>query len=419
MQKAPLPAREEERLAALRALKILDTPPEERFDRITRIAQRLFDVPIVLLSLVDADRQWFKSRQGLDVTETPREISFCGHAILGSDILVIPDAQQDPRFADNPMVCGEPYARFYAGYPLSGSDGSKLGTLCIKDRRPRKMSEADLKLLRDLGALVENELNALELNRRLAEQLREELEAEVRLAREMEIARQVQNNLLPKKLVPLRTLEYAGGCLEARAVGGDYYDFLDLGEGRVGLVLADICGKGISAALLMASLQAHLRSQRAQAREDLPALLCALNQTFHESTETYEFATLFFGVYDDRTRCLRYTNCGHPPPLLLRPDGTVERLSATATVLGPFERWDCASAEVEVRAGDTLVVYSDGVSEARREEEEFGETRLLDAARATADRPPTAAVAAIIEAVEDFSGGEQEDDLTLVVARGR
>jgi GGDEF domain-containing protein len=157
------PGDEDRRLASLRSLGILDTPPEERFDRITRIAGRLFDVPIALVSLVDENRQWFKSRQGLEGQETPREISFCGHAILSSEILVIPDALDDERFRDNPLVTGPPNIRFYAGCPVALSNGHKIGTLCIIDRVPRTFEREDEAMLRDLAEVVERELAALQL----------------------------------------------------------------------------------------------------------------------------------------------------------------------------------------------------------------------------------------------------------------
>ncbi len=163
MMTSTLPPNEEQRLDALRGLNILDTPPEERFDRITRLAQRLFEVPITLISLVDAHRQWFKSSQGLSASETPREISFCTHAIKQSDPMVVPDAALDPRFADNPLVTGDPNIRFYAGYPLSAPDGSRVGTLCLIDQKPRQLTEEELAILRDLGSLAEDEMNALHL----------------------------------------------------------------------------------------------------------------------------------------------------------------------------------------------------------------------------------------------------------------
>lgn len=163
MKKPITPVDEKSRLTSLRSLNILDTQAEERFDRLTRLARRMFGVPIALVSLVDENRQWFKSCIGLDVLETPRDISFCGHAILGEDIFLIPDTEKDERFADNPLVTDAPHIRFYAGCPLRHIDGNKLGTLCIIDSKPRNFTEEDLASLRDLAELAEHELAAVQL----------------------------------------------------------------------------------------------------------------------------------------------------------------------------------------------------------------------------------------------------------------
>lgn len=163
MKKPDFPANEASRLESLRALQVLDTDAEERFDRLTRLAQRMFDVPIALVSLVDADRQWFKSAAGLDASETPRDISFCGHAILGDEVFTVADASQDLRFSDNPLVTTEPSIRFYAGCPLKALDGHKLGTLCLIDRKPRQMTDQDLEALQDLAEMAEQELAATQL----------------------------------------------------------------------------------------------------------------------------------------------------------------------------------------------------------------------------------------------------------------
>lgn len=160
----PAPTNDEEaRIAALRALNLLDTSPEERFDRLTRLAKRLFGVPIALVSLVDVDRQWFKSCIGLDVGETSRDISFCGHAILGNDVFVVEDTLLDRRFSDNPLVTGAPNIRFYAGCPLQMSQGSKLGTLCVIDVEPRKFDAESIKSLQDLARMAEQEIAAVHL----------------------------------------------------------------------------------------------------------------------------------------------------------------------------------------------------------------------------------------------------------------
>lgn len=162
MQAPQIPANEASRLAALRALAILDTPPEASFDRLTRLARTLFDTQIAVVSLVDSNRQWFKSCIGLDINQTPRSVSFCGHAILDDQLFIVPDALGDPRFADNPLVTEPPYIRFYAGQPIRASDGSRVGTLCVLDTQPKQPTEQQCASLRDLAILVEHELNTLD-----------------------------------------------------------------------------------------------------------------------------------------------------------------------------------------------------------------------------------------------------------------
>src|SRR5688500_18308103 len=164
MQSAPIPPNEAMRLAALRSLDLLDTSPEERFDRITRVAAELFGVPIALISLVDSNRQWFKSCYGINLRQTPRDISFCAHAILGEDIFYVGDTKRDPRFHDSPVVTQE-NIRFYAGIPLSGPQEQMIGTLCIMDNVPRELTEEDKRLLRDLGGWAHAEITAMHILR--------------------------------------------------------------------------------------------------------------------------------------------------------------------------------------------------------------------------------------------------------------
>ncbi|MBS1841233.1 MAG: SpoIIE family protein phosphatase [Acidobacteria bacterium] len=245
-------------------------------------------------------------------------------------------------------------------------------------------------------------------------------EAERRAARELEIAWEVQARLFPQSLPPMATLEYAGMCMQARQVGGDYYDFLDLGQERLGLVLSDIAGKGIAGALLMANLQANLRSQCAIAIDQPQAFLRSVNRLFFENTTDGAYATLFFGEYDERQRRLRYVNCGHLPALLLRGSGEIERLEATSTVLGLFDRWDCDMEERQLAPGDTLVIYTDGVTESFHEhEEQFGEERLIAALQRNAERSSREIIAAVVKEVQAFSANEQQDDITLIAAKCR
>jgi catechol 2,3-dioxygenase-like lactoylglutathione lyase family enzyme len=248
----------------------------------------------------------------------------------------------------------------------------------------------------------------------------EKLESERRAAQELEIAKQVQARLFPRTAAPLKTLDYAGLCLQAREVGGDYYDFLSLGQERLGLVIGDISGKGIAAALLMANLQANLRSQCAMASDQPQRFLRSVNQLFYENTTDNAYATLIFAEYDDRERRVRYANCGHLAGLLLRRDQTIERLHSTGTVLGLFKDWDCSIEEQPLFSGDTLVLYTDGVSESFNDAgEEFGEARLIDVLVRHRDLPSQELLGVIVDEVRQFSRREQSDDITLIVAKCR
>ncbi len=200
-------------------------------------------------------------------------------------------------------------------------------------------------------------------------------------------------------------------------MGGDYYDFLDLGRGRLGLVIGDISGKGIAAALLMANLQANLRSLCAIAPHDREHFLRLVNRLFCDNTTDSAYATLFFGEYDDRERRLSFANCGHLSGLLLRRDDSLERLDATSTVMGLFRDWDCAIDERRLDPGDTLALYTDGITESFNEGgEEFGEARLIEALRRFRHLPPREAIPLIVDEARRFGAGEQGDDVTMILA---
>ncbi len=245
---------------------------------------------------------------------------------------------------------------------------------------------------------------------------------ERRAAQEIGIATQVQAGLFPRRRPQLPTLDYDGLCLQARQVGGDYFDFLDFGGGRLGLVLGDVSGKGLGAALLMANLQAHVRGHFALYSHDIPGLLSSVNQLFQESAPAASYATLFFGAYDDRTRRLRFVNCGHPPPVLLRRDGRIETLETTSGVIGMFENWAGTAREVALDEGDVLALYSDGLVEARDgSDDEFGLERLTEALRACAAEAAAASdiLTRTVRVVQGFAAGQPLDDMTMVIARCR
>jgi serine phosphatase RsbU (regulator of sigma subunit) len=248
--------------------------------------------------------------------------------------------------------------------------------------------------------------------------LAQKIEAERRAVQEIEIAKQVQSRLFPQIHPEAQTLEYAGLCLPARQVGGDYYDFLDLGQHRLGLVIGDVSGKGIAAALLMANLQANLRSQSALALDHPELLLRSVNRLFYENTSDSAYASLLFAVYDDNLQRLNYVNCGHLCGLVMRADNTCHRLDSNATLLGLFEQWDCNMSECDLHPGDTLAFYTDGITEAYNDVgEEFGEQTLIARLRQHRDLPCEEQLTTIADEVRGFNSGEQHDDITLIIAR--
>ena len=242
---------------------------------------------------------------------------------------------------------------------------------------------------------------------------------DARLERDLKIARKVQAQLFPRKTPPLETLAYSAECRQAGAVGGDYYDFLDLGKGRMALVLADVSGKGVAGALLMANLQATLRSQSSRGLEDLRRLVDEVNRLFYDTTAPEHYATLFVAAYDDRTRTVRYVNCGHNPPMILRRSSRLDRLPSTTTVLGLFPDLDGDIGEITLEPGDTLIAFSDGVTDAENESgEPFGESRLIELLEEHAQEDISTLPFRIANAIE-ASEFRQDDDLTVLAARGR
>jgi serine phosphatase RsbU (regulator of sigma subunit) len=235
-----------------------------------------------------------------------------------------------------------------------------------------------------------------------------------------EAARAVQTRLLRIPPPRLETLEVGVHFRPAMEVGGDFYDLIPLGAAGLGLLLGDIAGKGVPAAILMASLQATLRSHYATNLRDIRRLLCSVNRLFFDWTEPHHFATLFLGEYDDHTRRLTYANCGHFPPMLLRAGGAVERLEPTATVIGILPGWDCGVRETVLHPGDVLVVFSDGMTEGRNGRgEEFGEDRLLESLRAGRHLGLGPLLRSLIRSQRSFCGPFRRDDTTLLVARAR
>jgi phosphoserine phosphatase RsbU/P len=261
-------------------------------------------------------------------------------------------------------------------------------------------------------------------NARLMSAIAEEVAQRERLNREVEIAREVQERLFPQNFPPIAGIDYAGACRPALGVGGDYYDFLALPAGQLGIAIGDVAGKGISAALMMASLQASLRGEATRAPENLTALVSNVNRLVYEVSSDNRYATFFYGQYDPASRQLTYVNAGHNPPMLFHRSGNewkICRLETGGTVVGLLATFPYEQAAVTIVPGDILIAFTDGISEAMNAAgEEWGEVRLIETIKGGAGLNPAEIIARIMQAADAFvAGAKQHDDMTLVVLRAK
>jgi len=298
--------------------------------------------------------------------------------------------------------------------PLTGRD-DLIGVMALGPKRSEEpYSKTDLQLLQSVadqtGLAIENS--------RLLSSLAEEAARRERFNRELEIAREVQERLFPQSYPSIPGLDCAGHCRPAQGVGGDYYDFVALPEGRLGIAVGDVSGKGISAALLMASLRASLRGQTLGGPEDLAALMRNVNALLYEASAANRYATFFYAQYDPRDRTLAFVNAGHNPPVVLRGE-EVLRLEADGPVVGLLPQATYGQSSLVLLPGDILLAYTDGISEAMTmEDEEWGEERMIAAAQACRAMPAGQMIGRIIAEADAFTAGApQHDDMTLVVVK--
>jgi phosphoserine phosphatase RsbU/P len=295
-----------------------------------------------------------------------------------------------------------------------------LGIISLGEKRSEApYSSTDLRLLKSVATQTALALSNAELTSAIAI----EIGRREKLNREIEIAREVQERLFPQHLPEISGLDYFGRCRTALGVGGDYYDFLALPDGKLGVALGDVSGKGIAAALTMASLQASLRADAMRAGNDIAGLITRVNAMLYDASTEDRYATLFYAQYDPADRRLSYVNAGHCPPILLRSaarNGTVERLDqAGGTVVGLLPECAYEQAEVYLASGDLLVIYTDGFSEAMSPNlEEWGEKRLIETVAACNGLPARDTITRIMQSADTFAAGApQSDDMTLVVLR--
>ncbi len=366
---ATLPPNEEERLRSLNSLHILDTEPEERYDRVTRLAKDIFEVPVVFISLIDRERQWFKSRQGVNICETSRDTSFCAHTILGTETVVIEDTLLDKRFARNPHVIGEPHIRFYAGHPLAGPQNQNIGTLCVADQQPRAFGSKEKRMLVELARVVEHELflfDRLESQERLLEAHRSLHKSQQHLRQELFEAGQYVRSLLPPKITK-SPIKVDWSFHPSEHLGGDAFHYYWLNDHTFIFFLLDVAGHGLGAALFSVSI---LESLREKSLSDVDftnpgKVLEALNRTFTMSKHGNKFFTLWYGVYNSTNGELAYATGGHPQTILLRKENEKpELLGPPGHLVGAFANINYQNQYRTLQKGDRLFVFSDGLYEA-------------------------------------------------------
>ncbi len=369
-------ATEASRLCAVRRFDILDTPPDGAFDRITELAAKMFDAPIALVTIVDEDRIWFKSRYGLsDVSELPRDPGLCSSVILQDAPYVVEAARSDPRTLANPLVAGAFGLQFYAAAPLRTRDGYNLGTLCVMDREPRIPSEGQKQALVTLAAIVTDEM---ELRMSAARAIANEREVsrastaaserdEARYEQEHNIAQTFQHALLPQYLPRHENVEldaiYAAAD-DRDLVGGDWYDAFAIHDGRIMISIGDVGGHGLDAAVWMGKVSQSLRALALIETKPHELLTCL--DRLLERYEASILITAFVAVLDPNTGELEYSSAGHSPPFVRLTDGTVTEIHTDGVPLGMPIRTTRTTESITLAPGSIAVLYTDGLTEATR-----------------------------------------------------
>ena len=407
---------ERQRLLALRRFDILDTPPDGSFDRITRLAAELFKVPIALVSLVDEDRIWFKSRSGLDnVSEISRDPGLCASAVLSDDVYLVEDARRDPRTLANPLVAGKFGLQFYAAAPLVTADGYKLGTLCVIDHQPRHFPAERRALLSQLAGVVMDEMEL-----RLASRAAVAAEREQRRIWE-DVAATLRTSLLPERLPRIPGVELAAVCQpsDPAVLGGDFYDVFPASEGSWFLVVGDVCGKGPGAAAVTAAARHTIRAEAAH-DTDPARILHQVSDALYRQLEGNDSARWCTAVLARMTPtgggALLEISCGgHPLPRVRRADGTVELAAEPGTVVGLVPHGQSSTVTTRLASGDALVFFTDGIIEARMDTELFGEEGLDAVLAHSAPHSSEDVIAAVMDQLDRADVVQNDDAAVLVV----
>jgi hypothetical protein len=394
------PAVEEKRLRSLEQLQILDSPPEDRFAQVTRMARLVFGVPMASVAMLDRDRLWFKMVEGLPLTEVPRTQTVCQTTVARAltdpvePALVVEDLEQVPEFAALPGVGGDGGVRFYAGYPLFGPGHQPVGTFCLYDTVPRAMDGSELETFRELAGWAQRELER---------------------ADDLSRAAEVQRQLLPPPLRGVRGYEVRSLCSPAYAVGGDFYDHYQTDDGAI-FTVADVMGKGLGAAILTASVRSALRGASRALEHACPgthldeSVALVANHVSQDLANTESFVTLFHARLVSATGDVEYIDAGHGLALVARRNGDVESLPGCGLPLGVLtdDSWDCEHVTLE--PGDMLVVVSDGLLDLLSEDSDAHTVQQFVAGHAD----PRALCSAVAELA---ASSAPLDDVTVVAVR--
>jgi len=427
---APKPEIEKERLDALYAYDILDMPREEEFEEITRLVARICDAPIAIITLIDCDRQWFVSEIGLGIRETPRDISICAHAILQPGLFIVRDTLEDARFAENPLVTGDPHLRFYAGSLLTTAEGLPLGTLCVLDYKTRELTDEQKDVLQVLSVQVMKQLELRRLLRQQAKIMAEKEAAQTLLAAAYAHEKKIAETLQRSLLRPIEEMNFPGlsvaplyeAAWSEADVGGDFYDAFSLGGGKVALVIGDVAGKGLEAAARTAEVKYALRAFLLDT-PDPAATLVRLNDflcRFHDyaDEDSPRFVVMSLGIVDAHSGEATFAFAGAEPVFVLRGNSCAEQKSLPGLPLGVQSGESYRTLTWQMEPGDILLLATDGLTEARHEEDFLGVEGLIQIAvqaRKLASLPETGA--AIIQSAKTFAGGSLRDDACLLLVQ--
>ena len=403
---------ERERIAAVRRYAILDPPPDGAFDRVCALAARFFGVPFASVTIVDEERIWFKAAQGIDASETPRSPGLCASAIMQDEPYVISDGLADLRTAHNPLVHGELGVRFYAAAPIVTHDGHRLGTVNVIDTKPRTITEGEMQTLRELAAIVMDELELrLAAMRDVGRAVAQQRNAE-------KLALTLQRSLSPPHLPEIDGLEVAVHFepFAAEEVGGDFYDLFPLAPGRAGFFLGDVCGKGPEAAGVT-SLARYTMRASAMLSTGPAEILANLNSALlleRDGSGSLRLCTAVYGEIDlaDPAAAVTLAVAGHPSPVIVRADGNIVATAAHGTILGAFEDPAFETYDCLLHPGDAIVIYSDGILDARID---GGRMEEEDVVALLSGSPGAAGAQALVDRLRDaLVGVPLRDDLAIM-----